>query len=319
MKSKRFTPAFLRSDNTISNEGESDLGFGSKIAEGGGRLINKDGSFNIFRMGIRHWAPYEWLVEMSWPFFFLFVFVFFCMANTIFAGLFMMLGIETLNGAGHTTFLEDFANAFFFSVQTFTTVGYGAITPKGWAANIVASADALVGLMAFALVTGLFFSRFAKPKARIVFSRKALIAPYQDGTSFQFRIANKRNNKLINLAAKLSISWVEEKEGKRHRRFAALPLERDTIALLPLNWTIVHPIHESSPLFEKSAEDLKAMKAEFLVLIEGYDETFAQMVHTSSSYMTDELVYHVRFKPMYYPNEEHTILRLDWIDDVESQ
>lgn len=316
MDLKRFRPSFLRNEE-LQTDSDGDLGFGTKIVEDGGRLINRDGTFNVTRTGLRIWTPYQWLVEMSWPRFFLIVFAFYCTANAIFASLFVLIGIEHLSGVQPGNLLENFANAFFFSVQTFTTVGYGAISPMGWSANIVAATDALFGLMAFALATGLFFARFSKPKAQIIFSENAIITPYQDIMSFQFRIANKRNNNIIDLEAKVTMSWIETKNGIRQRRFAGLPLERDKVFLFPLNWTIVHPIDEHSPLYEKTLKDLSRMQAEFLILIEGHDETFAQTVHTNSSYTCREMLYDVRFQPMYFTKGGRTVLELDRISEVE--
>ena len=304
---------FSRTNKTTNGQ-ENDLGFGTKITSDGGRLINRDGSFNVLRTGVHQWTPYQWLVEMSWLSFFGLIFAFYCISNAVFALLYLAVGIENLSGVEPGSFLENFSAAFFFSIQTFTTVGYGAISPISVGTNIIAATGALVGLMAFALATGLFFARFAKPKAQIVFSEHALITPYQGITSFQFRIANIRNNRIINLQARVSMSWLEEDKGALHRRYAFLPLERDTVFLFPLNWTIVHPIDENSPLYQKSVEELKKMHAEFIILIQGYDETFAQNVHTTSSYTCDELLTDVRFTRMYHSEKGRTILELDKID-----
>ena len=187
----------------------------------------------------------------------------------------MVIGLEQLSGVVSGSFMDDFAHAFFFSVQTFTTVGYGSISPNGIIANMVATIDALVGLLSFALATGLFFARFSKPKAQFLFSDLAIIAPYRDGKSLQFRIANKRNNRIINLAANVNLTWISEQNGVKKRHFARLPLEISQITLFPLNWTIVHAINENSPLYEKSEEDMRRMEIEILALIVGYDESFS--------------------------------------------
>jgi inward rectifier potassium channel len=296
-----------------------DLGFGNQITGQGSRLIRKDGSFNVDRVGRQSWTPYQSLVEMSWSRFIGVVLFFFIGVNAVFALLFLFCGVDQLSGVLDGHLLQDFANCFFLSVQTFTTVGYGAINPEGLGANIVASLCALVGLISFALATGLFFARFSKPKAQILFSDHAVIAPYRDLESFQFRIANRRNNKIIDLVARVSMTWIEEEsEHVFRRRFASLPLEREKIFMFPLNWTLVHPITPKSPLYDKTPEDLKKMDAEFLILIEGHDETFAQTVHTTGSYTWKELVWNARFTRRYFDQKDgQTILELDRIDEFE--
>ena len=318
MKLTDLTNSLMGSNRHSSQEKENDLGFGTQITASGERLINRDGSFNIRRTGIRNWTPYMWLVEMSWPSFFGIVFLFYGLVNAFFALLFVLAGVENLNGVNGGGFFYDFLQAFFFSIQTFTTVGYGYISPQGIPANLIASIDALVGLMAFAIATGLFFARFAKPRAQLLFSQHAIIAPYQNSQlpSFQFRIANRRNNKIIDLTAAVTMTWIEDLDGQKIRRFRNMELERDSVALLPLNWTIVHPIDDKSPLFRKLPRDLETMNAEFIILVEGFDETFAQQVHASGSYAWREITWSVRFQPMYHHGRGYTLLELDRIDEV---
>ena len=309
-------PKSLRKSKLLKEP--EDLGFGTRLTESDERLINPDGTFNIDRVGLRNWTPYLSLVEMSWPKFFLVLLSFYTAVNFLFAFLYVLAGVENLAGAADPALGIDMAEAFFFSVQTLTTVGYGAIHPLGLSANVIASLNALVGLMSFALMTGLFFARFAKPKAQVLFSSNALIAPYQDGWSFQFRIANKRSNQVINLRARMIMSWVEEKGGARIRRYGQMNLERDQVSFFPLNWTVVHAINEDSPLNNRTQKDLERMNAEFLVLIEGYDETYAQTVHANRSYSWRELQWHKRFKTMYHSSEGgRVMLDLSEIDEVE--
>ncbi len=317
-------PGFGNNSKRERNNPEKfeDLGFGTKYTGEGNRLINIDGSFNVRRIGLGRWTPYQDLVEMSWTRFFLLIVLFFCLVNLFFAMIFVLIGIDSLSGVAPKNIFEDLANAFFFSVQTFTTVGYGSISPQGVLVNVVASFDALVGLMSFALATGLFFARFSKPKAQIIFSERAIIAPYRGISGFEFRIANLRNNRLINLHATVILSWLDTlNDGKKKRRFATLALERDRVNLFPLNWTIVHPIDENSPFYQKTAKELIEKEAEALVMIEGYDETYAQNVHVNRSYTANEIIWDVCFDPMYYFDDEEgtTILRLDKISSVRKE
>jgi len=320
-------PKFLQSNNrpqvshrrTTAEQGAEDLGFGTRINSGGQRLINHDGTFNIDRRGARNWAPYQSLVEMSWVNFLFVILLTFIGINALFGLFFQFIGIQSLDGVDAHGFFENFANCFFFSVQTFTTVGYGAINPGGIWANIVASVCALVGLVSFAVATGLIFARFSRPTASIKFSEHALIADYRGGKSFQFRIANQRDSKIIDLDAKVTMAWLEKcPDGGFQRRFASLDLERDQVYMFPLNWTIVHPITEASPLYNKTKEEVRAMNVEFVILIEGHDEIYAQQVQRVYSYVFDEVIWNANFQPMYFPGENgKTILQLDWIDHID--
>lgn len=296
-----------------------DLGFGAKIAAGGERLINKDGSLNVIRRGKRPVALYLALVEMSWGRFFGVIFFFYIGVNALFATLYVLAGQEALIGlSSDTGFWDHFSHAFFFSVQTFTTVGYGSISPNGLLGNIISAFDALIGLMAFALATGLFFARFAKPKAQLRFSQNAVMAPYthpetgERMSSLQFRVVNPRNNKLINLSVRVIATWFEN----GGRKYGALELERNQVFMLPLNWTIVHPITPDSPLYGQGQSDLARNKAEILILIQGFDDTFSQEVHANYSYTAKELIWDARFVPMYHELNGVTVLELDKLNDT---
>ncbi len=296
---------------------DNDVGFGTRITQSTQRFINKDGSFNIIRSGKKETSHYEYMVEMSWRRFFVVVTLFYIIVNAIFAVLHVIIGVEHLSGVQSSSFLEDFLHAFFFSVQTFTTVGYGAISPQGAGANILATLCALVGLMSFALATGLFFARFSKPVSHILYSKNALISPYQNGKALVFRIVNIRDNRIINLEATFVMTWIDTDEnGEQHRRYKQLQIERDQIVFLPLNWTIVHPINEESPLFGKTQNLVNDLKAEFLVMIKGFDETFNQVIFSNSSYTCNELVWDAKFDMMYENDDKKgMVLHLEDIDN----
>jgi inward rectifier potassium channel len=303
-----------RITGTPEAETSADFGLGGKVARSPGtRLINNDGSFNVVRSGRSVFAPYQQLVEMSWWRFLLLTLGAYVMINLVFACGFLIIGSESLTNIDPAAPLwQRFLSTFFFSVQTFTTVGYGRIAPMGIASNALASFIALFGLISVAIVTGLFYARFARPQRLILFSEKAIVAPYgQDGKgrSLQFRIANKRDNNLINVGARVVLTWLD---GDR-RRFAPLELERDNVPLFPLNWTIVHPITKESPIYGWNEKDYCRRHSELLIMVDGYDETFAQSVHINNSYTFDEIVWNVRFEPMYFERERTTELHLDRI------
>jgi len=314
-RSKSTSPA-----GEVSQSEQDDLGFGDKITADSSRLIRRDGSFNIERRGQRAWTPYQDLVEMSWLKFILLALVSYYFINMLFAFLFYLCGGDSFSGLRTTDGFPLYFELLFFSIQTFTTVGYGTISPIGPISNVIATLNAFAGLLGFALATGLLFARFAKPKAQILFSENALLSPYQTNKSFQFRIVNRRDNKLINLRAEVIMTWIEFRaDGKRTRRFRGMPLERSEVSMFPLNWTIVHHIKEDSPLNGLSIGDLKRIQAEFIVLIEGFDQTFAQNVHANGSYTALDLVDNVRFSPMYFPDGAYTLIDLDKINAYYSE
>ncbi|MGD0133195.1 MAG: potassium channel family protein, partial [Bryobacteraceae bacterium] len=188
------------------------------------KTINADGSFNVKRSGLR-WRdanPYLMLIDTTWPRFLAIVLVGFSTVNVLFAALYLAIGIENLKGREPS--MSAFANAFFFSFHTLTTVGYGNVYPQGPWANSISSIEAATGLMLFAVATGLLYGRFSRPSARIVYSKKAIIAPYQDGTALQFRVANARTNTLTNMGVKVLLMTVERNGGELKRNFIDLPL-----------------------------------------------------------------------------------------------
>jgi inward rectifier potassium channel len=278
------------------------------------RLLNRDGTFNVARSGIR-WletlAPHE-LLSLSWPRFIALVSGVYLLLNLVFAALFVAFGPDDLLGPGIQMLGGRLSQAFFFSIQTFATIGYGQVGPNGLAANLIVTVEALVGMMYQALATGLLFVRFARPRADILFSHLAVIAPYNDGLSLQFRIANLRRNEIIELEAQVLYSAMEpDGRGNTVRRYTRLPLERNKVVFFPLAWTLVHPIDASSPLNGKTRDDLLKASAEVLVLLSGIDETFEQTVHARSSYLSDEIAWNARFVSMYLPSDHGNNLSVD--------
>jgi inward rectifier potassium channel len=275
-----------------------DLGFGSVLAqESRTRLMNHDGSYNVVREGLHpleSLSLYHYLLTVTWPRFLALTAATYLLANAFFAALFVLCGPGAVRGMdGHTPF-EHYLSAFFFSVHTFATIGYGSMAPAGLGANLLVTGESLVGLLGFAVATGVVFARFSRPVARIIFSRSALIAPYRGISAFQFRIVNGRSNQIIELEATLTLNKLKS-DGSGAREFFELALERDHVALLPMTWTLVHPIDQGSPLFGMSEEELRDSDAEFFILLTGIDETFAQQVHARSSYKPTEIVWGARF------------------------
>ncbi len=285
-----------------------DLGFGQVVArESRKRLLNRDGTFNVQRTGLGYWqshSAYHYFLTITWPQFLGYVGAAYVATNAIFAALYVAAGAHALTSFEGEPVPLRFVDAFFFSVHTLATIGYGNIAPVNTAANILVTAESLIGLLGFSIVAGIVFARFARPTAQIMFSDRALIAPYGDKTAFMFRIVNQRSNQLVELEAKVLLAR-RKKDGKHaaDREFIPLKLERERVVFFPLSWTIVHPIDDFSPLRNMSKEELTSRAAEFLVLLNGFDETFSQTVHTRSSYTGEEIVCGAKFRTMFTTDE----------------
>ena len=285
------------------------------------RIINKNGSFNIRRVGTtwRDFHPYLRLVNMHWPGFLTTLFLGYLSVNTLFASAYFWLTPGQLQGANTGDALHRFLNTFFFSTHTLTTVGYGNIAPAGLGANLLASFEGALGVLGFAVATGVLYGRVSRPSARIGFSANALIAPYQQATSLQFRVVNRRANSIIGLEARVLLMTVEGEGAGSRRSYSVLKLEREEVLFLPLTWTVVHPIDETSPLWGRTAKDLKRLQAEILILLKGYDDTFNQTVISRYSYRHDEFRWNLRFAPAFFVNPQgDMVLELRKVGAVES-
>ncbi|HEY4325816.1 MAG TPA: ion channel [Mucilaginibacter sp.] len=301
---------------------EDDLGFGLQPVIKNQPLINKDGSPNVKRVGLSFFNTannYHTLITMSWSKFCLLVLSCYLVINVIFAFIYNALGIGSLDGVSGNTELDHFMGAFFFSAQTISTVGYGHIYPKGIWANSAAALESLMGLLAFALATGLLYGRFSRPSARITYSKNILIAPYlENSKAVMLRLANLRRNILIDLEIEIIFSFNETVNGKTIRGFYPLELERRKVSVLTSSWTVVHPLDENSPLRDMTKEDLENTEAGFSVLLKAFDDTFSQTVNSRTSYQHNEIVWGAKFKPTFDRDPDgRIVLDLSKISDHE--
>ncbi len=284
-----------------------DLGIGRVQAENAARFLNKDGSFNSRRMGLDWFSslsPFYALIVMPWWAFFSILTGSFVLVNLIFAVFYVLCGSDALFMTIPNPIENLFWRGFFFSIETLSTIGYGHIAPNNIAAHIVSSIEAFLGLVGAALITGVVFSRFSKPVSRILWSKNALIAPFQGGQALMFRITNGFRNEIIDIEAQVSLARFEMVNGKRMRRFYGLPLEREKVAFFSLAWTLVHPIDEKSPLWGISEADLDASQAELLIVIHGLDDVLFQRIHARGSYKAEEIVWNAKFANIYVPNAQ---------------
>lgn len=284
-------------------EEPQDLGLGTRVAQQSKRrFLNRDGSFSVKRYGLpflQSLSMYHSMLTIGWFRFYAIIVSGYLAVNILFAAAYYLCGPDALLIATANLHPNRFVECFFFSIQTFTTIGYGRVSPVGIAANTLVAVEALTGLLGFAFATGLSFARFSRPSARIIFSKHAVIAPYQGIQAFEFRIINARSSQIIEVDVKVFLSRLEKDGSRVTRRFHDLALERTHVSFFPLNWTIVHPIEASSPLTGLTRQSLLESDAEFLVLITGIEETFGQQVHSRSSYKASEVVVGASFVDMY--------------------
>ncbi|MBI3519052.1 MAG: K+ channel, inward rectifier [Bacteroidetes bacterium] len=286
---------------TLSNKKKvsAELGFGNKNYNESVRFLNQDGTVNIKRkVSDKHvgFDVYHWLLSITWKQFIALVFVSYVVVNTLFALVYFSIGADKFGGLEVGTGSEKFSQLFFFSAQTLTTVGYGHIFPNSVFTSSVSAIESMLGLMGFALVTGLLYGRFSKPRADIQYSNEAVIAPYGDITGFMFRLANKKQNELIETECKLALA-INNPETKR-RDFHFLELERSQINFLPFTWTVVHPIDDKSPMYGITEKELHERDAEFVILIKSITDTYFQTVYSRMSYKPKEVVWNAKFVPM---------------------
>ncbi len=312
---------FLKKINSKA-KAEVNTGFGTNASNYGGRFITKSGNANVKRTGIGLIESISWYHTMlnipRWKFMVIIV-LFYFLVNFLFASIYFGIGVEHLNGVVASTALDSFGQSFFFSVQTFTTVGYGHVSPSGFLTSFVAAVEALFGLLSFAIATGLFYGRFSKPKAFIRFSENALIAPYGNSTALMLRMTPFKNTNLTDAEAKITLGMVVEEEGKPVNKFYTLDLEFAKVNALTLSWTLVHPITENSPLYKFTKEDFESVDGEILVYLKVFDDMFSTTVARRTSYSFSEIVYGAKFIPMFSRsnNDSKTLLHIDKLNLFE--
>ena len=312
--------AILKRNRNLKTE--DNTGFGNQSSSTGGRFVNKDGQANVIKRGIPILSRFSWyhtlLGMKSGKFLFLLIAVYISV-NLFFAGIYYLIGIEHLNGVNTGSPLKNFTEVFFFSAQTFTTVGYGRISPVGFAASAVSTFEAFIGLLSFALATGLFYGRFSRPQAFIRFSSNALIAPFRGSKALMFRLAPYKNNTLSEAEAKVTVAVTEEENGTLRDKFYNLDLQITKVNTLPLSWTIVHPIDENSPFYGLTKDDIAKTDIEIMVFIKAFDEGFSNNVVARTSYVSSEIAWGAKFRPMYHPSEDKmkTVMDINKLNDFD--
>jgi inward rectifier potassium channel len=311
--------AITRRQNLLKDN--NDTGFGGNPDNYGGRFVNRDGTFNVRKEGVpfyHRFSLYHTMLNMpSWKFFGT-LFTFYLTVNILFGSVYYFVGPREFVGVLATTPWQFFKEMFFFSTETYTTVGYGRVNPIGDTANSIASVESMLGFLSFAIATGLLYGRFSKPKAFLLFSKDALISPYRDGSALMFRFATyKDNHTMTNVDIKVNAALLVEENGKTTYKFYDLNLERNHVESLPMNWTVVHPLTSDSPIYDFTREDMKKADLEIYVSVRAFDDVYSNIVQQRTSYTYDEILFGRKFVQMYRESDDGrtTIVELQRIHE----
>ena len=294
----------------MSNNNQiKDPGIGTKFDQNVRRIINADGTYNAVRKGTKTGIKdvFKYLVEISWGKFFLILFSSYILLNLVFTCIYLAFGFENIAGINP----EEgpvFFQAFFFSIQTFTTVGYGTLAPLGIGTQSVAAIEAFVGFLSFSLATGLLYGRFSRPQSKMLFADYLVYSKYEEGYSLKFKLTNHRDVVLQDVEAKVLVMFNETDEtGVTSRRYYQLPLTLPRVEIMALTWTLVHKIDKESPFWNKSQEDIIQQQPEFLVLVNGFDEVYSERTRARKSYIADDIIWNKNFETIFHSKPDGTV------------
>jgi inward rectifier potassium channel len=258
---------------------------------------------NVERIGLRrrYWTDlYHFLLNLGWLRLVGVIVLLYVLINVMFASVYVAADDAIENARP-----GSFRDAFFFSVQTMATIGYGKMVPRTLFADVMVTVEALTGMLYVTMVTGLLFAKFSRPTARVMFSRWAVITRREGVDSLMFRMANVRSNQIVEAQLRLVLARDERTaEGEAVRRFYDLKLVRERNAFFMLTWTAVHPLTADSPLHGCDAAKLKEQHAEIIASVMGLDDTFSQTVHARHSYTPDALVWGSRLVDILHRRED---------------
>ena len=301
---------------------ENDLGFGSVVAERSrGRFVNKDGTPNSrkYGLGSQVWSRlYLRALAVTWASFLGWVVGLVLLVAGVFAIGYQTLGPSALDGTERLGLSDPFSIALTYSVAILTGVGAGPVVAVGSTAHWLTILESISGLVGLTLVAGLTLARLSRPRSRIRFSQRAVVAPYRGGRGLMFRLANLEPSELSDAEVRVNLAWFERVGEGRERRFYQLALERQRIEFFSLTWTVVHPIDQQSPLAGVTPAELREGKAELLVLVTAHEETFSTRVTARTSYQYDEVQWDVRFANIFVDSPDGIItVDIERLDRVE--
>ena len=262
------------------------------------RLVQRESSDRVVAIGLRAALVndlYHYLLVLPWTAFLTALAVVYLGLNLVFATLYLVGDAAIANARPGV-----FADAFFFSVETLSTIGYGQMSPGTLYGNVVMTVEALAGVLLVAVAAGLMFARFSKPTARVVFSKVAVVGPFNGVPTLSLRLANERRNQILD--AQVSVALVRDErtaEGDWIRRFYDLQLARQRSPIFAMTFTVMHPIDADSPLRNASPSSLAAEGAELVVTVTGLDETTLHTIHARTSYLAHEICWDRRFADVF--------------------
>jgi inward rectifier potassium channel len=301
----------------FTNKKDDEFGLDQSVT-GKTRFLLSDGTFNVKKISRNRWNQfnvYHWITSISWPEYFFAISMLYLASNIVFASIYFMTGPSGIAGIDPGSTMQQWIHCFFFSAQTITTVGYGGMHPVTIVASTIAAVEAFIGLMIFALATGSLYSRFSKPHTKIRYSDKMIISPHNGKNALMFMLANEYHTSLMEVEATVNLSWLDNTVTPAKRRFTILKLEIPKITMFATNWVVVHEINEESPLYTLTKEDCIQEGIQIFVLIKAFDDTFSQTIYSRKSYLSEDLLWGVKFIKPYYqdPASEKVILDLDLV------
>ena len=282
-------------------------------------LINKQGKLNV--QGTRNRQNpfsdlYHYFFSLSWPKFFGHIAAIYCLTNLFFGILYFICGVDALGGM-HSTGVERFRHCVFLSIENMSSVDYSRVESVGMGPYILMTIQAFLGLLTLAVITGLFYARFSRATARVIFSNKAIIGKHNGKTALFFRIANERLNQIAEAHMSLHLTQNETSlEGESTRKFYDLKLERSHTPLFALSWTVRHYIDDKSPLYGMDEVKMKESQMGILASLTGTDETFSQPIIARHSYSLEDIVYNKRFKDIIIWHDKKVHIDLKGIHDL---
>jgi inward rectifier potassium channel len=312
----------LRSKINKRAQVNQETGLGVNSSNTSERFFDKSGDPHIKIRGNTFFdrlSIYQTMLKMPLLKFLSFIIAAYLFVNLVFATVYLWIGLDNLGGMDSKSLDGKFWEAFFFSAQTLSTVGYGHVYPSGFHANSVAAIESLLGLLMFAVATGLMYGRFSKPKAYIMFSDIAVVTPFKNGVALMFRMAPYKRHYLTDVEVKVTVGIRTNEEGVEKNQFFNLKLDISKANTLTLNWTLVHVIDEDSPFYALTEEEILLLKPELLVFVKGYDDEYSNTVIARTSYTHKEFIFGAKFSQMYYPSEDkqYTIMDLNKLNRFE--
>lgn len=252
------------------------------------------GDIDAIKLGMSRFSlrdPYYLVLTISWPVFFALTVSFYLSTNLIFA-----LAYYAVPGCINNARPGVFVDHFFFSIETLATVGYGVMSPANIYGHVVASTEIIFGLMSMAVITGLVFTRFSRPRPRLLFSQVAVVAPYELHPALMVRLVNQRHGTVAEATARMTLlRRTRMPDGKILRRFIDLRLERPSTPILSLSWSLIHLIDETSPLWGATAETLEQESILLVASISGYDESISANVVARQTYSARKVLFEHEF------------------------